>query len=275
LRISSLAILVPCCAMLLLAGCIAPPPAPPQAAAPREVLPGQGVDLATDASGVVNELQANHLDFVARYYREPQSRWPALSAGEAQLLSSRGLKIVAVWESRSRDPGHFSYFSGYRDALTAAGEAQAVGQPSGSAIYFAVDYNAPRRSFEYIDDYFRGVAAGLAAGGSGRMNYAVGVYGSGAVCEAVKDAGLARYTWLSNSLAWEGSARYADWNIMQGGRSAELSFNHDSDAAKDEYGGFEVAGNGPGPAFEGARSGAFGEPRFPLPDPSLTSVALP
>jgi Rv2525c-like, glycoside hydrolase-like domain len=257
-------------AALLLAGCY-PPPAPPlpQAAAPRSVMPGQGVDLATDSSDVLNELKASGVEFVARYYREPQSRWPALSASEAQRLSSRGLKIVAVWESRSRDPGHFSYFSGYRDALTAAAEAQAIGQPSGSAIYFAVDYNAPRRSFEFIDDYFRGVGAGLAAGGGGSAHYAVGVYGSGAVCAAVKGARLARYTWLSNSTAWRGSGDYADWNIMQGGPSAELSFSHDSDEAKEEYGAFQVANNRAAPA------GVFAQPQFPPADAWMTSVALP
>lgn len=274
MRISSLMALAVSFATLLLAGCVAPAPPPPPIAAAPEAMPGQGVDLATDASLVLGELKGSGVQFVARYYREPQSRWPALSAGEAQLLSSQGLKIVAVWESRSRDPGHFSYFSGYRDALTAAAEARAIGQPTGSAIYFAVDYNAPRHSFEFIDDYFRGVEAGLAAGNGGRANYAVGVYGSGAVCAAVKGAGLARYTWLSNSTAWEGSSDYADWNIMQGGRSAELSFNHDSDAARDEYGGFAVASSGAGPAFPNARGG-FAEPRFPVGDPSLTSVALP
>jgi hypothetical protein len=187
------------------------------------------------------ELQGSGLEFVARYYREPVSRWPALSASEAQGLSSQGLKIVAVWESHSRDVQHFSYFSGYNDAMMAYLQARAVGQPPGSAIYFAVDFNPRSWAFLSIEEYFRGVNAGLAAASGGHANYTVGVYGSGAVCDAMKQERLAQYAWLSNSIAWEGSIGYEDWNIRQGGRSPGLTFNNDSDDARGEYGGFQVA----------------------------------
>jgi hypothetical protein len=205
---------------------------------------GQGIDLATDASDVLNELQASRLEFVARYYRTPESRWPPLSASEAQRLSALGLKIVAVWEAHSRDPSHFSYFYGYNDAMMAYLQARAVDQPPGSAIYFAVDYNAPPQTFAAIDDYFHGVAAGFAAANAGKPYYAVGVYGSGAVCDEVKRTGLAQYSWLSNSFAWTASTSYEDWNIRQGERSPDLSFNHDSDEARDEYGAFQLANSG-------------------------------
>ncbi|MBV8121251.1 MAG: DUF1906 domain-containing protein [Alphaproteobacteria bacterium] len=229
-------------AMILMA-CSSPPPPPPPVPAqlPIAIQSARGIDIATDAGGVLNELTQNHVDFVARYYRGPESRWPPLSIGEARLLSSLGLKIVAVWESHSRTPGYFSYSSGFSDAMTAYRQAKAIGQPPGSAIYFAVDFNAQGRSFERIDEYFRGIQAGLAAA-SGRIpDYAVGVYGSGAVCDAVKAAGLARYAWLSNSIAWTGSIGYQDWDIRQGGRLPELSFNHDGDEARDDYGAFQVA----------------------------------
>jgi hypothetical protein len=211
-------------------------------AQPRTVGAAQGIDLPTDASDVLNELRDSRLDFVARYYRDPTSRWPTLSASEAQRLSSLGLKIVAVWEPHSSGSTYFSYSSGYYDAIAAYGQAKAIGQPAGSAIYFAVDFNA--RALAPIAQYFRGIAAGLAAASGGRAEYKVGVYGSGAVCDAVKEAGLAQYSWLSNSIAWAGSLAYNDWNIRQGDRSASLSFNHDSDEARDEYGGFRIANYG-------------------------------
>ncbi|MFZ3235470.1 MAG: glycoside hydrolase domain-containing protein [Stellaceae bacterium] len=231
---------------LIFAACSAPPPLPPPQiiALPSRVDPGQGIDLATDASDVLNELQASRLEFVARYYRTPESRWPPLSASEAQRLSALGLKIVAVWEAHSRDPAHFSYFYGYNDAMMAYLQARAVGQPAGSAIYFAVDFNAPRGTLAAIDDYFRGVAAGFAAASGGHPDYMIGVYGSGAVCDDVKRTGLARYSWLSNSFAWIDSTGYEDWNIRQGSRSPDLSFNHDSDEAKEEYGAFQLANSG-------------------------------
>jgi hypothetical protein len=125
--------------------------------------------------------------------------------------------------------------------MTAYKQAEAVGQPTGSAIYFAVDFDARREALNAVDQYFRGIAAGFASAGQGRTKYRVGVYGSGAVCDSMKRAGLAQYTWLSNSTAWAGYAGYRDWNIKQGGRLAELSFNHDFNEAKDEYGSFRLA----------------------------------
>ncbi len=205
-------------------------------------LPAQGIDLPTDASDALNDIRDSKLDFVARYYRSPTSRWPTLTAAEAQRLSSLGVKIVAVWEWHSHDPAYFSYASGYSDAIGAYTQAKAVGQPAGSAIYFAVDYNAPSSDISgAIDQYFRGVAAGLAAAGNGRSEYKIGVYGSGAVCEAMRRAGLAQYTWLTNSTSWAGTLNYDDWNIRQGGHFSVLSFDHDSNEAKDDYGGFRVA----------------------------------
>jgi hypothetical protein len=236
-----LAKLAPILPALILAACAAVPPPPPPAAIE---LPkwGQGIDLATDSSDVLNEVKGSLVDFVARYYRDPGSRWPALSPSEAQRLSAAGVKIVAVWESHSRDPAYFSYSQGYHDAVTSYGEARVIGQPAGTAIYFAVDFNA--LWLQPIDEYFRGIAAGLAAANGGHADYAVGVYGSGLVCDALKRSGLARYCWLSNAFAWEGSTEYEDWNIRQGNPLPELSFNQDSDEARNDYGAFAVPDSG-------------------------------
>jgi hypothetical protein len=231
---------------LLLAACHSAPP--PVVQQQRYLGPLQGIDLPTDASNALNEIRDSKLDFVARYYRSPTSRWPALSASEAQRLSSIGVNIVVVWEWHSHDPAYFSYNSGYADAISAYNQATAIGQTPGSAIYFAVDYNA--RSGDIagpVQQYFQGVNAGLAAAAGGRPEYKVGVYGSGAVCDAMKRAGLAQYTWLTGSTAWAGTLNYDDWNIRQGGHFSVLSFDHDSNEAKDDYGGFRVAGAGAAP----------------------------
>jgi Domain of unknown function (DUF1906) len=260
-------------AALILAGCQAPPSPPPAVEPPAKVGSGQGIDLANDTSDKLMELQGSGLEFVARYYREPVSRWPALSWSEAQSLSSQGLKIVAVWESHSRDVQHFSYFSGYNDAMMAYPQARAVGQPAGSAIYFAVDFNARSAAFLPIDEYFRGVNAGLAAASGGHAIYAVGVYGSGAVCDAMKREGLVQYAWLSNSIAWEGSIGYEDWNIRQGFRSPALSFNHDFDEAKGDYGGFQVANIAAAP-YAGVMGGNVTAPQTPPAGRALTTAAI-
>jgi hypothetical protein len=63
----------------------------------------------------------------------------------------------------------------------------------------------------------------------------------GAVCDYLKRARLAEYAWLSNSTAWSGYASFTNWNIRQGKQSPSLSFSHDSNEARGEYGGFQVA----------------------------------
>jgi hypothetical protein len=262
--------LAPLLPALIIAACTAvppPPPPPPTAELPQW---GQGIDLATDSSDVLSELKSSRVDFVARYYRNPDSRFPALSPSEAQRLSSSGIKIVAVWEAHSRDPAYFSYSQGYRDATIGYGEARAIGQPAGSAIYFAVDFNA--QWLFPIDEYFRGIAAGLTAANGGHADYAVGVYGSGLVCDELKRSGLARYCWLSNAFAWDGSTAYEDWNIRQGSRLPELSFNQDSDEARNEYGAFRVSDSGVAPR---SGSGDFTAPTAPQAGPAPALAATP
>jgi hypothetical protein len=263
-------------AALILAGCQSAPIPPPIAEAPRSAGPARGIDLPTDASDVLSELKTIPLDFVARYYRDPASRWPTLTASEVQRLSALGVKIVTVWEWHSHDPAYFSYAAGYSDALNVSRQAKTVGQPAGSAVYFAVDFNARGAALQQVDQYFRGIAAGLAAAGGGRPEYKVGVYGSGVVCAELKAAGLAQYSWLSGSTAWDGSIGYTGWNIRQaaqGARFAALSFDHDANEASDDYGGFRLAGDdGNAPPPVAAVPQGVAAP--PPPEPSQSLVGL-
>jgi hypothetical protein len=200
-----------------------------------------GIDLPTDVGRVLADIQGANLDFVARYYRRPTSHWPSLSASEAQLLSSAGLDVVAVWEAASTQSSYFTRLSGVDDSTSAYHQAQLIGQPAGSTIYFAVDYDAPGQDIaDPITEYFRGVAAGFAAAGGDTPDFKVGVYGSGAVCKALITAGLAEYSWLALSRGWSGSRTFTAWNIKQGPAS-DLPFDHDTDQATDDYGGFRVA----------------------------------
>jgi Domain of unknown function (DUF1906) len=227
-------------ALSTLVACQEAPP-PIVAAAPPPSAYAHGIDMATDARNYSQELKASRLDFVARYYRDPTSRWPALSAAEAQMLSATGLRLVAVWEWHSGRPDYFSYASGYNDGMSAYRQARGIGQPPGSAIYFAVDYNAGEADMRAgIDPYFRGVHAGLQAAAGQAPGYRVGVYGSGYVCDYLKRMRLAQYAWLSNSNAWAGYDTFTGWNIKQSSRSPGLSFDHDTNEAWGDYGGFQV-----------------------------------
>ena len=149
---------------------------------------------------------------------------------------------MTVWEAASNDASYFSRLSGVDDSTSAYHQAHAIGQPMGSAIYFAVDYDALGADFVgCIDEYFHGIAAGFAAAGGETPDYRVGVYGSGAVCQAPTQTGLAEYAWLAMSTGWTGSRTYAAWNIKQGKALPNLSFDHDSNEAKDDYGGLQIS----------------------------------
>ncbi|MGH7062149.1 MAG: glycoside hydrolase domain-containing protein, partial [Stellaceae bacterium] len=136
------------------AGCTEAPPPPAAPSHPSEF--AQGIDLARDARDYSQELKGSRLDFVARYYRDPTSRWPTLSAAEAKAISATGMRLVTVWEWHSHRPDYFSYASGYADGMASYRQAKGVGQPPGSAIYFAVDFNAFDPDIRgRIDPYFR------------------------------------------------------------------------------------------------------------------------
>jgi hypothetical protein len=269
----------PVFAALVLAACQGAPPPVPIAMAPSPlVAPIRGIDVPTDASDMLGQIKTARLNFVARYYRDPASRWPPLTPREVQNLSTLDAHIVAIWEWHSGNVANFNYATGYNEAQSAYRQAKSVGQPPGSAIYFAVDFNARAQDLYWVDQYFRGVRAGLAAAGNGRSEYKVGVYGSGAVCALIKGQRLAQYSWLSGSPAWEGSSGYTAWNIKQaplGMRFPSLSFNHDVNEARDDYGGFRfgrvrepvpaVATSAPEPA---APQPAAPAPQAPPPDSS-------
>ena len=201
-----------------------------------------GIDIPTDAGRVIGQVRDAKLDFVARYYHNPTSHWPTPTASEARLISSVGMKVVVVWEAASTTSGYFSRLSGVDDSTSVHRQVHAVGQPAGSSIYFAIDYDAlGQDNVGPIDEYFRAIAAGFAAAGGDAPDYPVGVYGSGAVCEAPSGSGLAEYTWVAVSRDWTGYSAFTTWNIRQVPALASLSFGHDSDEAKDDYGGFQVA----------------------------------
>src|ERR1700674_1067603 len=83
---------------LVLAACSGAPPPPVVVGAPPAAGLAQGIDLPTDARDVSLELKGSGLDFVARYYRDSASRWPALTADEARIVSAAGMRLVALWE---------------------------------------------------------------------------------------------------------------------------------------------------------------------------------
>lgn len=215
---------------------------------------GQGALLKNGIStnrNVTNSaacLKQAGIDFVFRYYSstttQPEKR---LTKPEAEAILGAGLLLAIVYEDLPTTAEYFSNARGYQDATNAVKTAVSLGQPAGSAIYFAVDYNANSvESSGPILDYFKGVHQGIRdASAGGVSSYSVGVYGSGDVCDFIKgQVGLARYSWLSESTGWNGSSTYAAWDVNQAIPTGDLCGfavdpqTYDENRALDDFGGF-------------------------------------
>lgn len=144
------------------------------------------------------------IDFVCRYLVPEKYKWKRLTKGEAESISQAGLHIVSVFESSaSRASGGAA--AGKADGMTALAEAKIVGQPEGSAIYFAVDYDAQTIDHKTIEDYLKAAAKEL-------PGYHVGVYGSYSVCLTMFNLGI-KYLW--QTYAWSGGKFTEHANIYQ------------------------------------------------------------
>jgi hypothetical protein len=178
------------------------------------------VDVSHVCGSSAPALAAAGVQTVIRYYsRDTARKSKRLSHEEAAQHGLAGLRIGVVHEGRFGNQfGNFDYPTGLADAAYAHDYARdEIGQPAGSTIYFAVDFDATKSQIkDRILPYFRGIADAFAAAGT--PPYEVGVYGSGAVCRAVLDAGLAHRAWLAQSTGWMGYDGFSsglDWALKQ------------------------------------------------------------
>jgi len=171
----------------------------------------QGCDSASPLGDIAASLTANGLRWVGRYYSHDADSNPKnLSPGEVATLVAAGLLIVSVFEADPTYVGYFTPDQGTKDAARALDLAQKCGQPALSVIYFTVDYDASADDIVgAIVPYFSAVKAAVGS------LYRLGAYGSGAVLDALKTAGLAEYFWLADSLGWSGSSDFSGADIQQ------------------------------------------------------------
>lgn len=173
------------------------------------------IDCAVDTTPVNAELRSLGVETVFGYLDPLGQTGKALTPTRARALASAGLRLGLVSEGWG-DFAHngISSSAGVRDAANALRWAPLLGAPKGATIYFAVDVDATwGQIFVLVTPYFRAIKLALAG------HYAVGVYGSGAVCETMLDAQLASAAWLSQSRGWLRSAEFSlskRWTLQQG-----------------------------------------------------------
>jgi len=222
-----------------LAACSSPAkpatPTPPPTAAPLT-----GFPLITDTATRLDAAKAralyrNGVKTVFRYYSHLPPSLPGkdLQPEEAKIILGEGLSIGSVFQHYNNCFRTFENNWGREDAEQALRQAEAAGQPEGSAIYFGVDADWPYQSMRdpilrYFDDVKRAFA------GSG---IAVGVYSNGCICNAVRAAGTADYFWLSGSTGHSGTQAFYNtgaWTLFQNALDiapADVGFGIDTNIA--------------------------------------------
>lgn len=166
----------------------------------------RGIDCATPLTTKSSQaIAAAGYSFAARYLVPASYAWKRLTRSEAEAITDAGMQIVSVYEADSNGPIAGGP-AGEKDGIEAFREAQLVGQPLGSAIYFAVDFDAQPRHYDAIEAYLRAAAKEV-------PGYLVCVYGSYAVIEEMAKRKACTAFW--QTYAWSRGKKSAKANIYQ------------------------------------------------------------
>jgi Rv2525c-like, glycoside hydrolase-like domain/Hemopexin len=177
------------------------------------VWPSYGVDTNSTVTPAIASALASssfpgdpskQVTFVGRYLSKGQA---SLSPAEVTAIHNAGLKIFSIQQHCNNAAAFFDGPTGTNHATEAIQKARALGQPTGTPIYFAVDYDpyvawpaqpapcaAPASAGSSVANvmaYFQAVSAEFAAEGK---PYSIGVYGSGKLLTDLQAAGLVDYT---------------------------------------------------------------------------------
>lgn len=198
-----------------------------------------GFDTTSNCTDEIACITHASYAFVGRYLSK--STWKVISRPEADTLRQAGLAIVLVYEDGPTADTYFSFGRGQMDGARAAQQANAIGAPDGTAIYFAVDYDAGEDDIDgVITQYFRGIVSSLLSfAATTDRQYRVGVYGSGATCDAITAAGLASMGWLACASAWRGHDTYLTWSIKQSLPASSCGLSVDPDEARGDFGAIQ------------------------------------
>ncbi|MGG1553170.1 DUF1906 domain-containing protein [Paenibacillus ferrarius] len=164
----------------------------------------KGFDCATRLTEATAAAFARDgYEFAARYLVPSGAK--ALTRAEADTISKAGISIISCFETTA-DRALGGRAAGLADGKTALQVAASVGQPFGSCIYFAVDFDATAAQMPAVIAYIQ-------AASEATPNYTTGVYGSYAVIEAVYAAGACSHFW--QTYAWSGGKKSTHMQLYQ------------------------------------------------------------
>lgn len=150
---------------------------------------------ACDASTIIDQNKAttfkqNGYKVIGRYLTGyvgtgTSRRSKAMTPEELQIIFANGLRVFPIYQDGGYYKDYFVKGKGEEDAFKAIAAANRLGFPSGTTIYFAVDFDA--YDFEVTDfilPYFREIRRvfDAVAQKSSMPNYQIGIYGARNTC---------------------------------------------------------------------------------------------
>jgi len=195
------------------------------------------IDVAEDVTARLEALKASGISTIFGYLSSINPNGgKCLTASRVRAIAAAGMRIGLVHEGWGGLGGKgISAADGDRDGRYCRVQAPALGAPQHACIYFACDQDfTPQQIHTLVLPYFTAIRAAFAGSG-----YRVGVYGSGAVCSAMKAAGLADLTWQAQSRGWVGyGAWLAKADMIQGTEQILAGLDVDTDIAQGDIGDF-------------------------------------
>jgi hypothetical protein len=177
------------------------------------------IDSNISCLGKAQFLKSKGVTVVGRYYRKSTHPEWAITKAEARELSKQRIQIFTVFEEYGKASDlTLTKAQGAADGQSALDQATAIGQPHGSAIYFAVEglpdgYKSG--DLPAIRNYFSGVKSSIGT------KYTLGVYADGLVCGTLLDEHICKFTWLAAaSTAFDGTCKFFGgktplWDLAQ------------------------------------------------------------
>lgn len=199
---------------------------------------------ARTTQGFLDAMRQVGVQTIIRYYDHADETLPGktLRRNERNLIIQNGFRIGVVFQHFNNKFSSFTPERGWQDADRSLALAVENLQPTGSAIYFGVDgpWGRAPSELDRIMAYFWAANDRLKTSG-----YRVGVYGSGLVCSALLQQGLARLCWLANARSWPGYEAYIGtrrWSLVQSlptncaGRQVDFNFGNETQPDHGQFG---------------------------------------
>ncbi len=155
-----------------------------------------------------------------------------ITADEMIALKSAGLKLFPIMQRYNNSASVMTYEEGQEQGLDAIERARILNIPTGSTLFFAVDFDAGQSEAEgCVTRFFQGVNNSVSAA----FGYKVGAYGTRNVCRVLSEKGLITASFVAGmSWAWGGNMGYKmpdNWgyNQITGGTLTASSGNIEID----------------------------------------------